>query len=62
MSFIKKISSINFCGNFGDPTNCTEMIDIVEYFYENNNEIKIEILLIDSGHLYYWNFLCANSW
>lgn len=41
--FIKKIGSINFCGNVGDPTNCTEMTEIVEYFYNNNNDIKIEI-------------------
>lgn len=43
INFIKKIGSINFCGNVGDPTNCTEMIEIVEYFYNCNNDIKIEI-------------------
>jgi len=41
--FIKKIGSINFCGNLGDPSNCTEMIEIVEYFYKSNSKIKIEI-------------------
>lgn len=43
VDFIKKIGSINFCGNLGDPTNCTEMNEIVEYFYKNNNNIMIEI-------------------
>jgi hypothetical protein len=41
--FIQKIGSINFCGNLGDPTNCTEMNEIVEYFHTNNKDIKIEI-------------------
>jgi|688.fasta_scaffold08474_20 MoaA/NifB/PqqE/SkfB family radical SAM enzyme len=41
--FIQKIGSINFCGNLGDPTNCIEMNEIVEYFYVNNENIKIEI-------------------
>ena len=34
--FIQKIGSINFCGNLGDPTNCIEMNEIVEYLYVNN--------------------------
>jgi hypothetical protein len=42
-SFIKKIGSINFCGNLGDPSNCTEMVEIVEYFYNNNKNVSIEI-------------------
>jgi MoaA/NifB/PqqE/SkfB family radical SAM enzyme len=41
--FIQKIGSINFCGNFGDPTNCTDMINIVEYFHLNNPNTKIQI-------------------
>jgi hypothetical protein len=41
--FIQKIGSINFCGNLGDPSNCTEMNEIVEYFHINNKDIKIEI-------------------
>ena len=43
IGFIKKIGSINFCGNLGDPTNCTEMYEIVEYFYKTNKNIKIEV-------------------
>ena len=41
--FIQKIGSINFCGNLGDPSNCTEMNEIIEYFHINNKDIKIKI-------------------
>ena len=43
IGFIKKIGSINFCVNLGDPKNCTEMYEIVEYFYKTNKNIKIEV-------------------
>ena len=43
IDFLQKIGSINFCGNFGDPTNCTDMINIVEYFHINNRNTKIQI-------------------
>lgn len=42
-SIIKKIGSINFCGNFGDPCVCNDMYEIVEYFHLNNPETEIEI-------------------
>lgn len=40
---IKKVGSINFCGNFGDPCSCRDIYEIVEYFHINNKEIDIDI-------------------
>lgn len=40
---IKKVGSINFCGNFGDPCVCNDMYEIIEYFHNHNPETMIEI-------------------
>jgi len=43
IDIIKKIGSINFCGNFGDPMVCRDAIEIVDYFHTNNKNTQIEI-------------------
>jgi len=39
----KKVGSINFCGNFGDPASCKDMYPIVEYFHKSNTNTEIEV-------------------
>lgn len=43
IELIKKIGSMNFCGNFGDPIVCKDLYEIVEYFHLNNKDISIDI-------------------
>jgi len=43
LDVLKKIGSINFCGNFGDPSVCKDMIEIVEYFHLGNKNTDIVI-------------------
>lgn len=43
IELVKKIGSMNICGNFGDPCSCKDVYEIVEYFHVNNPEAKIEL-------------------
>jgi MoaA/NifB/PqqE/SkfB family radical SAM enzyme len=43
IEIIKNIGSMNVCGNFGDPSMCKEMVEIVEYFHKTNPSIQIHI-------------------
>ena len=43
VEIIESTGSMNICGNFGDPSLCLEMVDIVEYFISTNPKIDIEI-------------------
>lgn len=40
---IQKFGSINFCGNFGDPSNCPDFIPIIRYILRYNKKVVIEI-------------------
>lgn len=42
-NIIKQFGSINFCGNFGDPSNCPDFIPIIRYILRHNKKVKIEI-------------------
>lgn len=35
--FLKQIQSINFCGNYGDPFMCKDVLEILDYIYECND-------------------------
>lgn len=40
-NFLLQIKGINFCGNYGDPIMCKDLIDILEYIAETNPYIDI---------------------
>lgn len=42
-SFIKKISRINFCGNYGDPSLCKDIFEIHNYVLECNPNIILNM-------------------
>lgn len=45
-NFLKQILSINFCGNYGDPFMCRDVLEILDYIYECNN---IEVVFHTNG-------------
>ena len=40
---LESVGSMNICGNFGDPSVCKDMIEIVDYFHKTNPETNIQI-------------------
>lgn len=40
-SFLEQIKMITFCGSYGDPSLCTQLIEIIEYTNKYDVEIKI---------------------
>lgn len=44
--FLKQIRSINFCGNYGDPFMCKDVLEILDYIYKCNN---VEIVFHTNG-------------
>lgn len=43
IDIIKNLSSIVFCGNFGDAMGNPDVVKIVKYFRDNNKQLKIYI-------------------
>ncbi len=43
VDLLKQLKNINFCGNYGDPIMCKDMIEIVQYINEHNNTVKLAI-------------------
>lgn len=42
-TFLENINFVLFCGNFGDPIFCKDIIDIHEYIYSCNSDIQIKL-------------------
>ena len=40
---IKNIKHVNFCGNYGEPLAARDLIPIIEYLYEHNPKMWIEV-------------------
>lgn len=51
---LEKISSINFCGNFGDPIINNSLIDMCQYASEKKPSIEIIISTNGSAHTIEW--------
>lgn len=43
IDIVKNLTSIVFCGNFGDAMGNPDVVEIVKYFRDNNKELKIYI-------------------
>lgn len=41
--FLKDLKFILFCGNFGEPTLCKDILKIHEYMFESNPQIQVKI-------------------
>lgn len=41
--FIKQLTSVQFCGNHGDPIIAQEFLDIVKYFRHHNSTLSLNI-------------------
>ena len=52
--FIKQLDLISICGVFGDPINAVELIEIIDYFYECNQNIRINLYTNGSLHSTDW--------
>lgn len=42
-NFLQQIKEINFCGNYGDPITCKDIIEIMKYIARNNSNISTVI-------------------
>ena len=40
---IKDLTYVNFCGNYGEPLAARDLIPIVEYLYEHNHNMWIDV-------------------
>ncbi len=52
--FLKQIELISICGVFGDPINATELPEIIQYIYDCNKCVNIDIYTNGSIHDVEW--------
>ena len=38
---LKRMTAINFCGDYGDPGMCKDLVEILNYIADNNTSIEI---------------------
>jgi len=43
VEFIKQIKKLYFCGNYGDPIQAKDLLDVVRYFRKNNIALQIGV-------------------
>jgi MoaA/NifB/PqqE/SkfB family radical SAM enzyme len=54
VDFLKQLSSISMCGNFGDPILNNDLIKIIQYINENNPEIYFDLHTHGSARSLNW--------